>query len=137
MPLVGERIEFPNPAIWAINYLTPLLPAQGFSAAVRGEVPSSRPSSLVVVENAGGNQYTVITDATQLLVGCWDTTNPAAERLSARVRALLRQAPGMKVGGILCVKYEELGRPVYLPDPDANVPRYRQNIILHLRGYTV
>jgi hypothetical protein len=87
-----------------------------------------------VVENAGGSLTTKVTDGGQLLVGCWDTTNPKAERLAAKVRALVNAAPGVTVQGEYCKAVDEVGRPVYIPDPDAKVPRYRQTFVLHFRG---
>lgn len=134
--LVADLIEFPNPAVWAIRYLTARLD-EDFKVPVVGEVPSERPKQFVVVENAGGDQPTLVTDAGQLLVSAWDVTDPKAERLIARVRALLGDAPGKSVGGSFCYRVEQMGRPVYVPDPNARVPRYRQNIRIHLRGYRV
>jgi hypothetical protein len=122
-------MEFPNPAIWLIRYLDSHL-----DIPVVGEVPSTRPASFVQVENAGGALVTKVTDGAQLLVGSWDTTNPKAERLASKVRALIRAAPGVTIQGETCKASEESGRPVYIPDPDAKVPRYRQTIVLHFRG---
>ena len=122
-------MEFPNPATWLIRYLDAHL-----DIPVVGEVPSTRPASFVQVENAGGALVTKVTDGAQLLVGSWDTTNPKAERLASKVRALIRAAPGVTIQGETCKASEESGRPVYIPDPDAKVPRYRQTIVLHFRG---
>lgn len=134
--LVAEAIEFPNPAIWAIRYLTARLDG-AFTVPALGEIPATRPKQFVRVQNAGGDQATLISDAGQLMIECWDTTDPKAERLMARVRALLAAAPGVSVEGSTCYKVEQMGRPAYVPDPDAKVPRYRQNIRIHLRGYRV
>lgn len=126
---MAEYLTFPNPAVWLIRYLDAAL-----DVPVVGEVPSARPASFVQVENAGGTLITRVTDGGQLLVGSWDTTNPKAERLAARVRALVNAAPGVTVQGEYCKAVDESGRPVYIPDPDANVPRYRQTFVLHFRG---
>jgi len=126
---VAEFLTFPNPAIWLIRYLDAAL-----DIPVVGEVPSTRPASFVQVENAGGALVTRVTDGGQLLVGSWDTSNPKAERLAAKVRALVNAAPGVTVQGEECKAVTESGRPVYIPDPDAKVPRYRQAFVLHFRG---
>jgi hypothetical protein len=126
---VAEYLTFPNPAVWLIRYLD-----QHLDVPVVGEVPSARPASFVLVENAGGSLVTKVTDGGQLLVGSWDATNPKAERLSAKVRALVNAAAGVTVQGETCKAVDESGRPVYIPDPDANVPRYRQTFVLHFRG---
>jgi hypothetical protein len=126
---LAEYLTFPNPAAWLIRYLDAAL-----DIPVVGEVPSTRPASFVVVENAGGSLVTKVTDGGQLLVGSWDTTNPKAERLAAKVRALINAAPGVTIQGEYCKAVDESGRPVYIPDPDARVPRYRQTFVLHFRG---
>jgi hypothetical protein len=127
---LAEYLTFPNPAVWLIRYLS----AAGLGIPAVGEVPSTRPATFVVVENAGGSLVTRVTDGGQLLVGCWDTTNPKAERLAAKVRALVNAAPGVTVQGEYCKAVAEVGRPVYIPDPDAKVPRYRQTFVLSFRG---
>ena len=126
---MAELLEFPNAAVWLIRYLDAAL-----DVPIVGEVPSTRPASFVVVENGGGSQVTKVTDGAQLLVGSWDLTNPKAERLAARVRALVRAAPGVTIQGETCKASVESGRPVYIPDPDAKVPRYRQTFVLNFRG---
>lgn len=126
---MAEYLTFPNHAIWLIRYLDAAL-----DIPVVGEVPTTRPASFVHVENAGGSLTNKVTDGGQLLVGSWDTTNPKAERLAAKVRALINAAPGVTVQGEYCKAVDERGRPVYIPDPDAKVPRYRQTFVLHFRG---
>ena len=126
---MAEFLTFPNPAIWLIRYLDAAL-----DVPVVGEVPATRPASFVQVENAGGSLVTRVTDGGQLLVGSWDTSNPKAERLAAKVRALVNAAPGVTVQGEYCKAVAESGRPVYIPDPDAKVPRYRQTFVLSFRG---
>lgn len=126
---MAEYLTFPNAAVWLIRYLDASL-----DIPVVGEVPSTRPASFVVVENAGGSLVTKVTDGAQLLVGSWGATNPKAERLAAKVRALVNTAPGVTIQGEYCKAVEEPGRPVYIPDPDARVPRYRQTFVLHFRG---
>ena len=126
---MAEYLTFPNAAVWLIRYLDAAL-----DVPVVGEIPSTRPASFVVVENAGGSLVTKVTDGAQLLVGSWDATNPKAERLAAKVRALVNAAPGVTIQGEYCKAVEETGRPVYIPDPDARVPRYRQTFVLHFRG---
>jgi hypothetical protein len=128
-PALAEFLTFPNPAVWLIRYLDAAL-----DVPVVGEVPSTRPASFVVVENGGGSLVTRVTDGGQLLVGSWDTTNPKAERLAAKVRALINAAPGVTVQGEYCKAVAEIGRPVFIPDPDARVPRYRQTFVLSFRG---
>jgi hypothetical protein len=126
---MAEFLTFPNPAIWLIRYLD-----QHLDIPVVGEVPSTRPASFVLVENGGGSLVSKVTDGGQLLVGSWETTNPKAERLAAKVRALVNAAPGVTIQGEYCKAVSEAGRPVYIPDPDARVPRYRQTFVLHFRG---
>jgi hypothetical protein len=128
--VVAELLEFPNAAVWLIRYLD-----QHLDIPVVGEVPSTRPASFVVVENAGGTSDTPVTDGAQLLVGSWDVSNPKAERLASKVRALIRAAAGVTVQGEYCKAADVSNRPVYIPDPDAKVPRYRETVTLSFRGY--
>lgn len=134
MLAVAEAVEAPEGAIWFIRYLTAELGRLKDTASAVGEVPSTRPKRFVVVESAGGNQLTPVTFAVRLLVSSWESTTPKAERLAARVDALARAAPGSTVQGVTCRAYEPAGLPYDMPDPDAKVPRFRQNIILHFRG---
>ena len=127
---MAELLEFPNAAVWLIRYLD-----QHLDIPVVGEVPSTRPASFVVVENAGGTSDTIVTDGAQLLVGSWDVSNPKAERLASKVRALIRAAAGVTVQGEQCKSADVTNRPVYIPDPDAKVPRYRETVTLSFRGY--
>lgn len=127
---MAELLEFPNAAVWLIRYLDAAL-----DIPVLGEIPSTRPVSFVVVENAGGTSDTPVTDGAQLLVASWDTTNQRAERLSSKVRALIRAAAGVTVQGEYCKATDVSNRPVYIPDPDAKVPRYRETVTLRFRGY--
>lgn len=134
MLAVAESVELPRGAVWFINYLTTEFARLGDTAAVRGEVPTTRPKRFVVVETAGGNQLTPVTFAVRLLVSSWESTTPLAERLAARVDALARAAPGHTMGGVKCRAFESAGLPYDMWDPDAKVPRFRQSIILHFRG---
>ena len=127
---MAELLEFPNAAVWLIRYLD-----QHLDIPVVGEVPTTRPASFVVVENAGGTSDTPVTDVAQLLVGSWDVSNPKAERLASKVRALIRAAAGVTVQGEYCKAADVSNRPVYIPDPDAKVPRYRETVTLSFRGY--
>lgn len=126
---MADLMEFPNAAVWLIRYLDERL-----DVPVLGDIPAIRPASFVHVENAGGTQGTSVTDNAQLLVGSWDATNPKAERLASKVRALIRAAPGVTVQGEYCKGSDATNRPVYIPDPDAKVPRYRQTVSLQFRG---
>ena len=128
---MAEYLTFPNPAVWLIRYLDAAL-----DIPVVGDIPSTRPATFVHVENAGGSQDTTVTDSGQLLVGSWDTTNPKAAQLSEKVRKLIRAAPGVTVQGEYCKDSDATNRPVYMPDPDARVPRYRQTVTLKFRGIT-
>lgn len=140
MLAVAESVEAPSGAVWFIRYLTAAFsdatrfPDSESAAVVTGQVPGERPKRFVMVETAGGSQLTPVTFAVRLLVSSWETTTPKAERLAARVDALARAAPGHTVDGVYCRKFEAAGLPYDMPDPDAKVPRFRQNIILHFRG---
>lgn len=134
MLAVAEASEAPSGAVWFINYLNAEFERLDDSARAWGQVPSSRPARFVVVETAGGAQLTPVTYAVRLLVSSWESTTPKAERLAARVNALAQAASRQVVGGVQCRAFESAGLPYDMPDPDAKVPRFRQNIVLHFRG---
>jgi hypothetical protein len=130
--VVAEQgLEMPSGLLWAIRYLTPLL-----GVPVRGDVPSPRPAAFVKVGGAGGFDARVTGDV-QLLVEYWDTTTLGAEAGIRKVHGLLSKAPGVTVQGVQCRGFTALGLPYDMPDPDAGVPRWRQNVALTFRKTTI
>ena len=121
----------PSGLLWAIRYLGPLLG----SVPVRGEVPSPRPSEFVKVGGAGGVDG-LVTGSVQLLVEYWAPTTLAAEAGIRKVHGLLSKAPGVTVQGVRCRGFTAIGLPFDMPDPDAGVPRWRQNVALSFRKTT-
>ena len=124
--------EMPSGLLWVIRYLSPLLG----SVPVRGEVPSPRPSEFVKVGGAGGVDGLVTGDV-QLLVEYWAATTLAAEAGARKVNGLLSKAPGVTVQGVKCRGFVAAGLPFDMPDPDAGVPRWRQNVVLKFRKTTI
>lgn len=130
--VVAEQgLEMPSGLLWAIRYLTPRM-----AVPVRGDIPSPRPASFVLVSGAGGADDLVTGDV-QLLIESWAKSVVEAEALALRVGALLSKARGEVINGVQCRGFSALGLPHYLPDPDAQVPRWRQNVALTFRKTTI
>lgn len=130
--VVAEQgLLMPSGLLFAIRYLSPLV-----SVPVLGHIPARRPDAFVLVSGAGGADG-LVTGSTQLLVECWSSSVVEAEALSLRCGALLSKAPGVTVSGVQCRGFSALGLPHYLPDPDAQVPRWRQNVALTFRKTTI
>jgi hypothetical protein len=131
-PVVAEQgLELPSGLLWAIRYLGPLL-----TVPVLGEVPNPRPASFVRVMGAGGSD-SLVTGSPQFLVEYWDTTTLGAEAGMRKVHGLLSKAPGVTVQGVQCRGFVAAGLPYDMPDPDAGVPRWRQNVALTFRKTVV
>jgi hypothetical protein len=130
--VVAEQgLQMPSGLLWAIRYLTPLV-----NVPVRGDIPKDRPAAFVLVSGAGGADG-LVTGSAQLLVECWSSSVVEAEALALRVSALLSKAPGVTVSGVQCRGFTAVGLPHFLPDPDAQVPRWRQNVALTFRKTTI
>jgi hypothetical protein len=78
-----------------------------------------------------------VTGDVQLLVDSWGASVTEAEALSRKVHGLLSKAPGVTVQGVKCRGFTAAGLPYDMPDPDAGVPRWRQNVVLKFRKTTV
>lgn len=124
--------ELPSPGAWLTGYLKDALPAAGLDVPVRGEVPSPRPDSFVLVAEVGGVDETLVTSNPYLMVESWATSVSAARRLARLCDALMRQGVGTSIGGVRCRGYEPLALPYDSPDPDSHSPRSRQTIALRL-----
>lgn len=124
--------ELPSPGAWMIGYLKTALPAAGMDVQVRGEVPSPRPASFVLVSEVGGVDETLVTSTPYLMVESWAASVPDARKLARLCDALARDASGVVVNGVTCRGYEPLSLPYDSPDPDSHSPRSRQTIALRL-----
>ena len=115
-----EIVEFPDAVENQLDYLAPLL-----TVDVKAIVPNPRPPQFVVVERVGGGALSVAHDSPLITYKCIAPTVGEAGALISRVRALVRAQPGF---------VNDLGGPVFMPDPDDGLPRYQYTAQLLLRG---
>ena len=114
-----------------IGYLATALPAAGMDVPVRGEVPSPRPATFVMVAEVGGVDETLVTSMPYLMIESWAGSVLAARRLARLCDALARASLGVAVGGVVCRGYEPLSLPYDSPDT-SGAPRSRQTIAIRL-----
>lgn len=119
---------FPDPETLVVDYLRALIaPIKAYT-----RVPAQRPASFVRVVRTGGSLRSVAHEDAQITVECWSTDSVAASDLARRVAGLLEvmDVPG---GHVPQGPPGWVGRPAYLEDPIAGVPRYLMTCIVRLR----
>lgn len=100
----------------AVDYLN----ASGLGAAAYYEVPETRPSSFLVVEQTGGGVSERVLHRLYVDVDCWAPTRRAAAELAERVMAALASMPDEEAdvfGASVTSTYHN-------PDPDSGTPRF-------------
>lgn len=98
------------------------------------DVPKTRPESFVILTPSGGSDLSPVHDRALMMVDSWGPTAAKAQDLAQLVRAHLGSLRNDRVRGVLIYTAKPLGGLVYVPDPDAAVPRYRQNWEFVTRG---
>ncbi len=103
------------------------------SAPVVSVVPSARPARFVTVQRTGGPRETMVTEAAQLTVDAWGSSQADAHDLSQQARRAIHGLPGVTVGGVGFYAVAELGGPQFVPDPDSEQARFRFTVSIHCR----
>lgn len=129
-----EFIGFPDCEAVVVAFLKAQLAARSDAAVVATKVPAVRPARLVKVTRTGGIKRNLVTDSAQVTLECWDANGSAASALCGLVRSIVHAAPQLVVPGALVTRVQEVGGPVYFPDPDTSYPRYQFTVALDVRG---
>lgn len=115
----------------AIRYLRGRLPSE---VVVASQVPSPRPSRLVVVKGApASGSMSMVLSKRRLIIDCYDTSEAGACRMAEMVRGYIidgirRQDSGFRDADIL-------GEPAYYPNPiDPLTPRAQVSVDILLRS---
>ncbi len=133
-----ERILFPDAAAAAIGALNAQLGALGFTGVpVRSRVPNPRPTRFVLVFRTGGVGVNIVTDAAQLTIEAWATSDVEAHDLAQVARAILTGIEGTVTDGVTVYGVDEFGGPGYLPDPVSAQSRYTFTVAVAVRGAPV
>lgn len=130
---MAEPILFVDAEQVLADWLRAELVARGTNVPVSTRVPTSRPAQFVRILRTGGARHSLVTDAAQITVESWATSEPAAASLAQLVRALLGSAPG-RVAAVVVYRVTEFSGPANSPDPETETPRYVQTFEIHLRG---
>lgn len=131
--VAGEVIRYGNHPASIREYL---LGAVGVPVVVAG-VPKQRPKSFVVLEPSGGSDSSVVHGWRSMIVDSWAESQGDAFDLALDVEAHLRALRNERIRGVLIYKARPLGGIVWMPDPDAKVPRFRQNFEFLTRGEVI
>lgn len=132
---MGEAIRFGNTPATVRAYLLGALDAVEVCA---GSIPNPRPAKFVMLEPAGGDDLSVIHDGQIVIVDSWGATSREAYDLAQDVRAYLKAMRNYQsADGQLIYSANSLGGVVWMPDPDAKAPRFRQNFRFVTRGRAI
>lgn len=132
---MGEVIRFGNTPSSVREYLLGVL---GGVAVHAGDIPNPRPTKFVKLEPAGGDDLSVVHDGQNMVVDSWGATSREAFDLAQDVRAYLSAMRNhQSTNGQLIYSANGLGGVVWMPDPDAKAPRYRQNFRFVTRGRAI
>lgn len=132
---MGEVIRFGNTPANVRAYLLGVL---GGVAVHAGSIPNPRPAKFVMLEPAGGDDLSVVHDGQTVIVDSWGATSREAYDLAQDVRAYLKAMRNYQsADGQLIYSANSLGGVVWMPDPDAKMPRFRQNFRFVTRGRAI
>lgn len=132
-----EVIEYPDAEAVVMRYLDQKLAAIGLPTMVityrvSGGAP---PTRWVRVVRTGGTRRDMVTDAAQITLDCYASTEANAYALASKVRALLAAMPDAgNPDGATVYRCRELGGPSNLPDPLTRQNRYTLTVLLDIRG---
>lgn len=123
---------FPDVEAVVVAFLNARLASAGLTARASTRVPNPRPATLVVVERVGGSMRSVSHEDALVSVDCWAESSVAASDLARKVASWLVE---LDQGGCHVPQGPDgwAGRPVYLEDPVAQVPRYTMTVIVRCR----
>jgi hypothetical protein len=132
---MGERILFPDAAVAVIGALNDQLDDLGHAGTpVRSKVPNPRPAKFVTVFRTGGPRVNVVTDAAQLTIEAWASSDHEAHNLAQACRAILGALEGTVAGGTTVYGVDEFSGPGFLPDPASSQSRYTWSVVVNVRG---
>lgn len=105
---------------------------------VRSRPPNPRPAAFVTVRRVGGVRRNLVVDEATLSVEAWAATEQAAHDLAQQARAAIHAAQGTVVAGYgTCYRSDEVGGPVWDPDPESEQARYSFSVSVAFRGSSV
>lgn len=100
-------------------------------------VPKPRPEKFVLIEPSGGNDESIVHGWRSVIVDSWGASESEAFDLALNVEAHLKALRNERLKGALIYKARPSGGIVWMPDPDAKVPRFRQNYEILTRSEAI
>ncbi|KQU33564.1 hypothetical protein [Rhodococcus sp. Leaf233] len=135
---MSEAIAFPDVEALVVSKLRSELASRDDVAHVSTRMLNPRTKRSVRVFRSGGRRRDLVVDTAQITIQCWDITAPEASALSRLCRAVLSVNRGAwRHDGVQVYHYDEVGGPVFFPDPDTNLPRYQFTCSLDVRGEAI
>lgn len=128
---MAEVIEFPDMVAVAVAFLRSEFTAIGETARVSTKVPNPMPARMVRIDLGVSQERNRLTGSVTLIVQTYAASEPEAERLCERARALLRSTPELdSIPGASVMACLGSTLPVPFPDPDIATPRYQATVQL-------
>ncbi|MFD4294139.1 hypothetical protein ACFWQG_13055 [Rhodococcus sp. NPDC058532] len=128
---MADIVEFPGMAAVAVAFLRGEFATSGETARVSTKVPNPMPPRMVRIDIGGSSERNRVTGSVLVIVQAYAASEPEAERLCERARALLRSTPELdSVPGASIMACLGSSLPVPLPDPDVATPRYQATVQL-------
>lgn len=110
-----------------VAYLKGLAP----EVRVVTSVPANRPVKFIQLERVGG-PVDPLRDSPLMIFRCWDESRAKAAKFATDT---LRQVMQVReFGGLPVYNKRVVGGPVFMPDPDTNIPRYQFTFQCDVRG---
>lgn len=100
-------------------------------------VPNPRPGKFIVITPSGGDEKSVTHASRSMILDVWAERESEAYALAEKASAYLRATKNNVDDEVLIYSVSPLGGIVWMPDPDADVPRFRQNWQVVCRGAVV
>ncbi|WNN93661.1 tail terminator [Arthrobacter phage CallinAllBarbz] len=118
-------------------YVQEIRRALADSTPVATRAPTENDAQYVRISRVGGPAPYPFLDQPMLTIECWATNDAAAERLGARVRAIVWAMDGRRIGDAMVSGTHETGGLTYFDDPDTpDYHRYQFTIRAALRWRT-
>lgn len=131
--MAAEVIQYGDVYSRIRNILTTHLNAPVYVA----RVPNPRPDKFIVITPSGGDDKSVTHASRSMILDVWAEREREAYALAEKASAWLRATKNNVSEEVLIYSLHPLGGIVWMPDPDADVPRFRQNWQVICRGTVV
>lgn len=118
-------------------YVQAITRALADDTPVATRAPSENVEQFVRLSRVGGPSPYPFLDNPMITIECWATNDAVAERLGAKVRAIVWAMDGERIGDAMVSGTHETGGLAYFDDPDSpDLHRYQFTISASIRWRT-